>query len=52
MEFFSTTGANPVSMAIAKEVLTVIEKEKFREHANEVGDYLQTELNKLKEKHE
>ena len=40
-----------MSCAIALEVLEVIEREKLRENAVVVGDYLLEEFRKLKEKH-
>ena len=49
MEFFNTFGGNPVSCAIATEVLREIKREKLRENALEVGEYLKTELQKLSE---
>ncbi|KAK2182604.1 hypothetical protein NP493_347g02021 [Ridgeia piscesae] len=51
MEYFNTYGGNPVSCAIALEVLEVIEREKLRENAVVIGDYLLEEFHKLKEKH-
>ncbi len=47
MEYFNTFGGNPVSCAIGLEVLRVIEDEKLRENALEVGSYLKDELKKL-----
>lgn len=44
MEFFNTFGGNPVSMAIGRTVLEVIESEKLQENALEVGNYLKSEL--------
>ena len=49
MEFFNTFGGNPVSCAIATEVLREIKREKLRENALEVGEYLKSELQKLSE---
>jgi 4-aminobutyrate aminotransferase-like enzyme len=47
MEFFNTFGGNPVSCAIAAEVLQVVEDEYLQLNALEVGEYLKTELKKL-----
>ncbi len=47
MEYFNTFGGNPVSCAIGKEVLQVIEDEKLQENALLVGNYLKDELKKL-----
>ena len=49
--YFNTTGGNPVSCAVGKAVLEVIEEEKLIENANEVGNYLQTGLRRLAEHH-
>jgi ethanolamine-phosphate phospho-lyase len=49
MEFFSSFGGNPVSCAIGKAVLDVIETEQLQQHALEVGNYLIDELNSLKD---
>lgn len=47
MEYFNTFGGNPVSCAIATEVLRTVKREKLQANALEVGEYLKTELNKL-----
>ena len=44
MEFFNTFGGNPVSMAIGRTVLNVIDSEKLQENALEVGTFLKSEL--------
>lgn len=49
MEFFSSFGGNPVSCAIGKTVLDVIEEEGLQAHALHTGDYLKQELTKLKD---
>ena len=48
MEYFNTFGGNPVSCAVALEVLKVIEEEKLQENALNVGNYLQSQLHLLK----
>jgi len=50
MEYFNTYGGNPVSCAMGHEVLRIIKDEKLQAHAKAVGDYLISELNKLKNK--
>lgn len=47
MEYFNTFGGNPVSCAIALEVLKIIKHEKLQEHALRVGEFLKSELNQL-----
>ncbi len=47
VEFFSSFGGNPVSMAIGLAVLDVIEEEQLQQNALEVGNYYQNELRKL-----
>jgi len=52
MEYFNSFGGNPVSSAIGLSVLNVIEKEKLQQNALDVGNYLLSGLNLLKEKFE
>jgi len=47
MEYFNTFGGNPVSCAIATEVLRTVKREELQENALEVGEFLKTELKKL-----
>jgi len=47
--YFNTFGGNPVSMAIALSVMTVIEDENLQENAEVVGNYILEELKKIKE---
>ena len=47
MEFFSSFGANQVSMAIAQEVLNVVNEDQLQMKAKETGDYLLNELKNL-----
>jgi 4-aminobutyrate aminotransferase-like enzyme/Ser/Thr protein kinase RdoA (MazF antagonist) len=49
MEYFNTFGGNPVSCAIATEVLKVVKHEKLQENALEIGEFLKTALKKLSE---
>ena len=51
MEFFSTFGGNPVSAAIGKAVLEVIEEEQLQDNAKSVGHFLKLGLEALQEKH-
>jgi 4-aminobutyrate aminotransferase-like enzyme/Ser/Thr protein kinase RdoA (MazF antagonist) len=50
MEFFNTFGGNPVSCAIATEVLREVKREKLQENALEVGEYLKSALKQLSKK--
>ena len=52
MEYFNSYGGNPVSCAIGKAVLEIIEEEELQKNANEVGIRLLKMLQELKEKHE
>ena len=52
MEYFISFGGNPVSSAIGLSVLNILEKEKLQQNALDVGNYLLSELNLLKEKFE
>ncbi|APG65378.1 peptidase M23 [Tenacibaculum todarodis] len=47
MEYFNTFGGNPVSCAIATEVIKTVKTEKLQENALEVGEFLKAELHKL-----
>lgn len=47
MEYFNTFGGNPVSCAIATEVIRTVKREKLQENALKVGDFLKTELKVL-----
>jgi 4-aminobutyrate aminotransferase-like enzyme/Ser/Thr protein kinase RdoA (MazF antagonist) len=49
LEFFNTFGGNPVSCAIGKAVLDVIETEALQKNAQMVGAFLLTELKKLQQ---
>ncbi len=47
MEYFNTFGGNPVSCAIATEVLRTVKRDQLQENALEIGEFLKTELQKL-----
>ena len=47
MEYFNTFGGNPVSCAIGRTVLEVIEEENLQQNALKVGGFLKTALKKL-----
>ena len=44
MEYFNTFGGNPVSCAIATEVLRTVKREKLQKNALQVGKFLKSEL--------
>lgn len=48
MEFFSSFGGNPVSCAIGLAVLDVLEQEALQQHAMDVGTYLTSLLETLR----
>jgi 4-aminobutyrate aminotransferase-like enzyme len=50
MEYFTTTGGNPVSCAVGLAVLDVIQEENLQQNSLEIGYYLKEELLQLKEK--
>jgi 4-aminobutyrate aminotransferase-like enzyme/Ser/Thr protein kinase RdoA (MazF antagonist)/murein DD-endopeptidase MepM/ murein hydrolase activator NlpD len=47
MEFFNTFGGNPVSCAIGRTVLEIIEEENLQLNALEVGEFLKAKLKEL-----
>lgn len=47
MEYFNTYGGNPVSCAIGRTVLDIVEQEKLQENALLVGTYIISELKSL-----
>ena len=51
MEFFSTFGGNPVSCAIGRAVLSVIQEENLQENSLRVGNDLMNEVNKLQKEY-
>ncbi len=44
MEYFNTFGGNPVSCAIATEVIRTVKRKKLQENALVVGEFLKSEL--------
>ena len=50
MEYFNTCGGNPVSCAMGKAVLEIIEKENLQQNAREVGRWLFNRLEELRDK--
>lgn len=51
-QYFNTFGGNPVSSAVGKAVIDVIDKENILENVAGVGAYTRIGLEKLREKHE
>ena len=51
MEWFSSTGGNPVSCAIGNAVLDVIEEEELLKKAEKLGRYFMAGLEKLQQKY-
>jgi len=50
-DYFNTFGGNPVSTAVGKAVLEVVEREGLLHNVKETGDYLKAGLQKLAESH-
>jgi len=50
MEFFNTFGGNPVSCAIATEVIRTVKREQLQGNALNIGEYLKKELSLLSKK--
>ena len=51
-EYFNTFGGNPVSTAVGKAVLEVVEREGILANVKETGDYLKAGLQELAETHD
>lgn len=51
LPYFNTFGGNPVSIAAAQAVLTVIKEEKIQEHCKDVGGKLLSALLDVKSRH-
>ncbi len=49
---FNTYGGNPVSCAMGKAVLEVIDRENIQQHAHDLGGYFMDGLRRLQEKHD
>lgn len=49
MEYFNTFGGNPVSAAIGQAVLDVVADQALQANANQLGTYLMSSVNELKE---
>lgn len=52
MEFFSSFGGNPVSCEVGLAVLDTIENEDLQSHAKEMGDYILSQWQELKNAYE
>ncbi len=52
MEYFNTYGGNPVSCAIGRKVLEIVQSQSLQKHAMEVGSYLKLNLNELIKRHQ
>ena len=51
MEYFNTFGGNPVSCAVGREVLQIIEDENLQAYAKKIGSYMKNGLKELKTRH-
>ena len=51
MEYFNSFGGNPVSCAVGHAVLNVIKDDELQKNAKNVGKYLKSLLNELKQKY-
>jgi 4-aminobutyrate aminotransferase-like enzyme/Ser/Thr protein kinase RdoA (MazF antagonist) len=51
MEYFNTFGGNPVSCAVGLKVLEILERDRLRENARQIGDYLLGRMRKLADRH-
>ena len=51
MEYFNTFGGNPVSCAVGLKVLEIIERDRLKQNAAEIGNYLLGRMRELKDRH-
>lgn len=52
MEYFNTFGGNPVSCAIGLKVLEIIERDRLRNNAQVIGDYLMARFSDMQKRYE
>ncbi|MGE0008046.1 MAG: aminotransferase class III-fold pyridoxal phosphate-dependent enzyme [Parvibaculaceae bacterium] len=52
MEYFNTFGGNPVSCAVGLKVLEIIERDRLRDNAKAVGDYLLARFRDMRARHD
>lgn len=52
MEYFNTFGGNPVSCAIGLKVLEIIERDRLRDNAKAIGDYLMARFRDMQKRYE
>jgi 4-aminobutyrate aminotransferase-like enzyme/Ser/Thr protein kinase RdoA (MazF antagonist) len=51
MEYFNTFGGNPVSCAVGLKVLEILERDRLRENALQIGNHLLDRMRELAERH-
>jgi 4-aminobutyrate aminotransferase-like enzyme len=52
MEYFNTFGGNPVSCAVGLKVLEIIERDRLRDNARAIGDYLMARVRDMQSRHD
>jgi 4-aminobutyrate aminotransferase-like enzyme/Ser/Thr protein kinase RdoA (MazF antagonist) len=52
MEYFNTFGGNPVSCAVGLKVLEIIERDRLRDNARAIGDYLLARFRDMQARHD
>ena len=52
MEYFNTFGGNPVSCAVGLKVLEIIARDRLRDNATALGDYLMARFRDMQERHD
>ena len=52
MEYFNTFGGNPVSCAVGLKVLEIIERDRLRDNAQALGDYLLARFRDMQRRHD